>query len=168
MTSEHFYPVLLQLFRNTEISVCDKCTSGRHCFACAQQNCLLLISSINVNGKMIIELLNDHSAIWILFLCSSLMTCTHSVNFSIHYNCPSFIFSEMCSISRVELFLNTCVLIQKCIEIAKSSNCLKGRVEKLMEDFTLIIGSLWLGYNFWGCWTIEGKYLMLFIYTPPW
>lgn len=41
MTLEHFYPVLLELFRNIEISVRDKCTSGRHCFPFAQQKLLV-------------------------------------------------------------------------------------------------------------------------------
>lgn len=139
-------------------------------FPLPNRNCWLLISSINANGKMIIELLDDHSAIWILFLCSSLMACTHSVSFSIRYNCPSFTFSEACSMSRVELFLNTCVVICKGIENAKSWNCSKGRLEKFMEDFTIVIGSLCLGNHFWGCWTTGGKYLMLvlFVYSLPW
>lgn len=63
------------------------------------------------------------------------MAFIHSVNVNIHDNWPSFVFSEMCSVSRVKLLLNTCVLLPKRVVNAKSLNCFKGRLEKRMEEF---------------------------------
>lgn len=47
------------------------------------------------------------------------MAFIHSVNVNIHDNCPSFVFSEMCSVSRV-IAEYLCVVTKVCGECQKS------------------------------------------------
>lgn len=115
--------VLLEMFRIIEISMPDMCISMRH-FICQKKiNQVAYYLIWKCNGKMISELFNDHSSIYILFLCSSdsshLSILCPFITIFLPLYCQKFILCQAFNCSHIPVYLHQRVLWTQNFELVQ-------------------------------------------------